>query len=102
MTQLFVCTNHVDAILRQAHLKYLSIPLTCRVDADFRFMAASDLTNELQSPLNEQFLNDSFKLVDAVLTTLEDKNGEVQNMGVKWYSVSGYCLTVAYRHWYLS
>jgi len=52
-------------------------------------MAASDLINELQNPLSEPFLNDSIsKLVDAVLTTLEDKNGEVQNMGVKWYSVS--------------
>ena len=68
----------------------MSILLTCCVDADFRFMAASDLTNELQSPSTEAFINDSIshKVVDAVLTTLEDKNGEVQNMGVKWYSAS--------------
>jgi hypothetical protein len=51
-------------------------------------MAASDLTNELQSPSAESFINDSIshKVVDAVLTTLEDKNGEVQNMGVKWFA----------------
>jgi len=50
-------------------------------------MAASDLTNELQNPSSEVLSSDglSHKIVDAVLTTLEDKNGEVQNMGVKWY-----------------
>ena len=60
--------------------------LFCIVDADFRFMATSDLTNELLSPAMEGVLNDSFsyKVVDAVLNTLQDKNGEVQNMGVKW------------------
>jgi hypothetical protein len=58
------------------------------VDADFRFMATSDLTNELQNPATEQLISDvmSYKIVEAVLTTLQDKNGEVQNMGVKWYS----------------
>lgn len=50
-------------------------------------MAASDLTNELLSPQMEPILNEtvSAKVVDAVLNTLQDKNGEVQNMGVKWY-----------------
>ena len=49
-------------------------------------MAASDLTNELLSPSMEPTLNDSisYKVVEAVLNTLQDKNGEVQNMGVKW------------------
>lgn len=51
-------------------------------------MATSDLTNELLSPSAEPTLHDSYsyKLLDAVLNTLNDKNGEVQNMGVKWYS----------------
>jgi hypothetical protein len=58
------------------------------VDADFRFMATSDLTNELLNPHMESTLNDSisYKVVDTVLNTLQDKNGEVQNVGVKWYS----------------
>lgn len=49
-------------------------------------MATSDLTNELLSPSMEPAINDSisFKVVDAVLNTLTDKNGEVQNIGVKW------------------
>ena len=56
------------------------------LDADFRFMATSDLTNGLLDPQTESTLNDSYsyKVVEAVLGTLQDKNGEVQNMGVKW------------------
>lgn len=52
-------------------------------------MATSDLTNELLSPSMEATLNDSvsYKVVEAVLNTLQDKNGEVQNIGVKWYSL---------------
>ena len=51
-------------------------------------MAANDLTKELLSPQMEPTLNDAIsqKVVEAVLNTLQDKNGEVQNMGVKWYS----------------
>lgn len=54
-------------------------------------MATSDLTNELLSPTADPVLNDSFsyKIVDAVLATLQDKNGEVQNMGVKWSTPLG-------------
>jgi hypothetical protein len=50
-------------------------------------MATSDLTNGLLGPQTEPTLNDSFsyKVVEAVLNTLQDKNGEVQNMGVKWF-----------------
>jgi hypothetical protein len=49
-------------------------------------MATSDLTNELLNPSADAVLNDSisYKIVEAVLNTLQDKNGEVQNMGVKW------------------
>lgn len=54
-------------------------------DTDFRYMALNDLTNELQK---ENFsLEDSTeqKVLRAVLKLLEDKNGEVQNLAVKWY-----------------
>jgi 2C-methyl-D-erythritol 2,4-cyclodiphosphate synthase len=51
-------------------------------------MAANDLTNELLASTTDPQLNDntSSKIVEAVLNLLQDKNGEVQNMGVKWYS----------------
>jgi len=58
-------------------------------------MAASDLTNELLNEAMPPVLDDSisFRIVDAVLQTLQDKNGEVQNMGVKWFKNGHYmCL----------
>uniref|UniRef100_A0A4X1W2M2 Cullin associated and neddylation dissociated 1 n=1 Tax=Sus scrofa TaxID=9823 RepID=A0A4X1W2M2_PIG len=47
-------------------------------DKDFRFMATNDLMTELQK--------DSIKLDDDSerKVLLEDKNGEVQNLAVKW------------------
>jgi len=67
-------------------------------------MATSDLTNELLSPSAEAVLNDSisYRIVEAVLGTLQDKNGEVQNMGVKWcthISTTGLTGLAVYRHW---
>lgn len=53
-------------------------------DTDFRFMATNDLTNELQK---ETFVLDEGterKMVAAVLKLMDDKNGEVQNLAVKW------------------
>jgi hypothetical protein len=60
----------------------------CTVDADFRFMAASDLTRELLSPGMDPFANDNitYRIVEIVLKTLQDTNGEVKNMAVKWYA----------------
>ena len=53
----------------------------------------------------EPTLNDtvSYKVVEAVLNTLQDKNGEVQNMGVKWYSMNRLvCLIKVYQRWFLN
>jgi cullin-associated NEDD8-dissociated protein 1 len=53
-------------------------------DKDFRYMATSDLLNELQK--------DSFKvdgelekrLSSALLTQLEDASGDISGLAVKW------------------
>lgn len=53
-------------------------------DRDFRYMALNDLMNELQK---ESFNMESMvevKVVRAVLVLMDDKNGEVQNLAVKW------------------
>jgi cullin-associated NEDD8-dissociated protein 1 len=53
-------------------------------DRDFRYMAINDLMNELQK---DSFNMESMiegKVVAAVLKLMEDKNGEVQNLAVKW------------------
>lgn len=53
-------------------------------DKDFRFMATNDLMTELQKD-NIKLDDDSErKVVKMLLKLLEDKNGEVQNLAVKW------------------
>ena len=54
-------------------------------DRDFRYMALNDLMNELQkdSGLSMDEAIEG-KVIRAVLNLMEDKNGEVQNLAVKW------------------
>ena len=53
-------------------------------DKDFRFMATNDLMAELQKD-NIKLDDDSErKVVKMLLKLLEDKNGEVQNLAVRW------------------
>lgn len=53
-------------------------------DKDFRFMATNDLMSELQKDNIKLDDESEKKVVKAVLRLLEDKNGEVQNLAVKW------------------
>lgn len=55
-------------------------------DADFRFMSLNDLQTVLNSNNNtlQQDAQLSGRVVDGVLKALEDTNGEVQNLAVKW------------------
>jgi hypothetical protein len=53
-------------------------------DKDFRFMATNDLMTELQKDSIKLDDESEKKVVKAVLRLLEDKNGEVQNLAVKW------------------
>jgi cullin-associated NEDD8-dissociated protein 1 len=63
-------------------LKKLSNP-----DADFRFMSLNDLY-ELLSSSQPGFSASEYmvaaKTVDGILKTLDDTNGEVQNLAIKW------------------
>lgn len=53
-------------------------------DKDFRFMATNDLMSELQKDSIKLDDESEKKVVRMVLRLLEDKNGEVQNLAVKW------------------
>lgn len=50
-----------------------------------RFMAANDLMMELQKDSIKLDEESERKVVTMLLKLLEDKNGEVQNLAVKWY-----------------
>jgi cullin-associated NEDD8-dissociated protein 1 len=56
-------------------------------DPDFRFMSLNDLHQILTRPKADFLAHDyntSARIVDAVIKTLDDQNGEVQNLAVKW------------------
>ena len=55
-------------------------------DKDFRFMATNDLMTELQKDSIKLDDDSERKVVKMLLRLLEDKNGEVQNLAVKWYA----------------
>lgn len=55
------------------------------VDKDFRFMATNDLMTELQKDSIKLDDDSERKVVQGVLKLVEDKNGEVQNLAVKWF-----------------
>lgn len=50
-----------------------------------RFMATNDLMTELQKDSIKLDDDSERKVVKMILKLLEDKNGEVQNLAVKWY-----------------
>ena len=54
------------------------------VDKDYRFMAANDLMIELQKDSIKLDDESERKVVIMILKLLEDKNGEVQNLAIKW------------------
>lgn len=55
-------------------------------DPDFRFMSLNDLHQILTRPKTDFLVHDyntSSRIVDAVIRTLDDQNGEVQNLAVR-------------------
>ena len=54
-----------------------------------RFMATNDLMSELQKDSIKLDDDSERKVVKMILKLLEDKNGEVQNLAVKWWVPNG-------------
>jgi cullin-associated NEDD8-dissociated protein 1 len=63
------------------------LPKLQDIDPDFRFMSLNDLFNVLTAGKPDFLYNDyntAARAVDSILKTLDDSNGEVQGMAVKW------------------
>ena len=63
------------------------LPKLHDLDSDYRFMSLNDLHNVLSVGPPSLLLNDyntSSRTVDGILKTLDDQNGEVQNLAVRW------------------
>jgi cullin-associated NEDD8-dissociated protein 1 len=67
------------------------LPKLSDSDPDYRFMSLNDLFQVLSSGKSDFLHNDyntAARAVDGVLRTLDDQNGEVQNLAIKWYYVT--------------
>lgn len=64
-------------------------------DPDFRFMSLNDLLT-LLTTVRHDFLHHDYNIaartVDSIIKTLDDQNGEVQNLAVKWYDCPAWTL----------
>ena len=74
------------------------LPKLSDADADLRYMSLNDLYNTLNAGASTFLINDyhtSAKIIDGVLQTLDDQNGEVQNQAIKWYGLLLFRLNLA-------
>jgi cullin-associated NEDD8-dissociated protein 1 len=65
------------------------LPKLTDVDPDYRFMSLNDLFQVLNNGKQDFLYNDyntAARAVDGILKTLDDQNGEVQNLAIKWYA----------------
>jgi cullin-associated NEDD8-dissociated protein 1 len=66
------------------------LPKLHDADPDYRFMSLNDLFQVLTIG-RDDFLhsdyNTSARAVDGIIKTLDDQNGEVQNLAIKWYVI---------------
>lgn len=64
------------------------LPRLTDSDPDFRFMSLNDLNQILaigKPELLHHDYNTAARTVDHVVKALDDQNGEVQNLAIKWY-----------------
>jgi len=64
------------------------LPKLHDVDPDYRFMSLNDLFLVLtigKPDLLQNDYNTAARTVDGIIKTLDDQNGEVQNLAIKWY-----------------
>lgn len=67
------------------------LPKLHDVDPDYRFMSLNDLFQVLTIGKHDFLYSDyntAARTVDGIVTTLDDQNGEVQNLAIKWYAGS--------------
>ena len=73
------------------------LPKLSDADPDFRYMSLNDLFNTLNAANQNVFSGDHHtcgRTVDGIVKTLDDQNGEVQNLAMKWYTTTRYSLGV--------
>lgn len=56
-------------------------------DKDYRYMATSDLLNELNKDTFKADAELEIKLANIIIQQLDDAAGDVSGLAVKWYSL---------------
>lgn len=56
-------------------------------DKDYRYMATSDLLNELNKEAFKADADLEIKLTNIIIQQLDDAAGDVSGLAVKWYSL---------------
>jgi len=72
------------------------LPKLHDADPDFRFMSLNDMLTVLTIGKPDFLYNDyntAARAVDGILKSLDDQNGEVQNLAIKWYVKNVTCKT---------
>ena len=85
---LFRAKKNMSNLSGNSHLVTNLMDKMQSMDKDFRFMAINDLIAELQKSTFKIESNLETGVVQLVLKLLEDKNGEVQNLAVKWLDIT--------------
>lgn len=65
------------------------LPKLQDADSDFRFMSLNDLHAIFSTASSSLLMHDpgvAARAVEGILKALDDQNGEVQNLAVKWYA----------------
>lgn len=63
------------------------LPKLHDLDPDYRFMCLNDLFQVLNAGKHDFLYGDyntAARTVDGIIKTLDDQNGEVQNLAIKW------------------
>lgn len=63
------------------------LPKLNDADADIRYMSLNDLFTLLNAGSSSFLASDYHtcaKIIDGIILTLDDQNGEVQNQAIKW------------------
>jgi hypothetical protein len=68
-------------------------------DKDYRYMATSDLLNELNKEGFKADTDLEIKLSNIVLQQLDDVAGDVSGLAVKWYVSLSLSLSDCYKHY---
>ena len=61
-------------------------------DKDYRYMATSDLLNELNKVGFKADAELEAKLTNTVVQQLEDPSGDVSGLAVKWFALISYSI----------